>query len=183
MGNNQGVSHLNHLKTKNVLKEAQHRIGQKTLDQLSADWAKVSPDKTKSIDFEKFKVLMDTMNEAALRALFSLYDLNNDNKIAFKEYVCVVALVMNGSLEEKVGLLFNAFDENKDGKISFKEFGEAVRRFSVEEAGEEGVRRIFERCDKDGNGEISPEEFKALLDGDRDTFNFACGILAVGVGT
>jgi len=187
MGNQSATSNLTHLKTKAVIKEASQRVGQRTIDQLSTDWQRVAKDKSKSIDYEQFKQLMDNMQEDALKALFALYDLNNDNKITWKEYVCVVALIMKGTLEEKVLLLFNAFDENKDGKISRREFTDAVKKFSnsqnIEGLTPEWIDGVFQKCDKDGNGEISLVEFYQFLEEDGPLFNQVCGILAVGVGT
>lgn len=41
-----------------------------------------------------------------MKALFELYDINHNNLISWKEYVCTVVLVMNGTVEEKLACMY-----------------------------------------------------------------------------
>jgi len=181
---NQNAPPLQGLKTGKVMKMAESRFDAKTMDELTAAWLKVAKGKKASINFEQFAELMElSSTDEKLRALFSLYDLNNDNKITWKEYICVVALLLGGSVEEKLVLLFNAFDENKDGKVSKQEFQEAVEKFSradSENAGE-FVEEVFGLVDTNNDGLITLDEFRLFMELNRATFDKACGILGVAV--
>jgi len=158
-----------------VLKEARKRASKDVLDKLQTDWGK-----RKQIGYEEFCELMQSLPSNELQALFTLYDINHNGKISWKEYVCTVVLIMNGTLEEKLDLLFNAFDEDRNGRISKKEFGNAIAKFSREENAA-FVDEAFILCDKNGDETISKEEFYEFLTNDQDRFKRVCGILAVGL--
>eukprot|EP01123_Difflugia_compressa_P011004 TRINITY_DN419_c0_g2_i3.p1 TRINITY_DN419_c0_g2~~TRINITY_DN419_c0_g2_i3.p1 ORF type:complete len:174 (+),score=29.87 TRINITY_DN419_c0_g2_i3:46-567(+) len=158
-----------------VLKEAQKRVSKDVLSKLQDDWGN-----RKEIGYEEFCKLMQQLPSDDLNALFTLYDINHNGRISWKEYVCTVVLIMNGTLEEKLDLLFNAFDEDRNGRISKKEFASAVGKFSKEES-TDFIERTFQECDKNKDETISKEEFFQFLQIDQERFKKACGILAVGL--
>eukprot|EP01125_Pyxidicula_operculata_P010859 TRINITY_DN356_c0_g2_i1.p1 TRINITY_DN356_c0_g2~~TRINITY_DN356_c0_g2_i1.p1 ORF type:complete len:184 (-),score=37.49 TRINITY_DN356_c0_g2_i1:216-767(-) len=180
MGANQSL--VTNLKLSSVLKEANQRLGAPTMENLSADWERVAGSKKKEINFQQFSTLMQQLESDELKALFQLYDINHNGYISWKEYVCVVVLIMQGGLDEKLKLLFNAFDENRDGSISRKELEDACSKFSKKrDLGSNFVEDVWQKCDVNQDGEISFDEFKTFLSKNSKLFGDVCGILAVGL--
>jgi len=131
-----------------------------------------------------YSSVLTTFSSEDLKALFDLYDINHNNEISWKEYVCTVVLIMNGTSDEKLTLLFNAFDENRDQKITLEEFSEAVGKFSKSEAENKTfVHTVFQQCDINGDGIVTFAEFKKFLQTDKTSFSRVVGILGVGLGT
>jgi len=158
-----------------VLKEVRSRASKDVLERLQTDWGN-----RKSIGYEDFCQLMQSLPSTELKALFNLYDIDHNGKISWKEYVCTVVLIMHGSLDEKLTLLFNAFDEDRNGRISKKEFANAVQKFSKDES-EAFINEAFKACDTNNDDTISREEFWNFVSSDSETFKRVCGILAVGL--
>uniref|UniRef100_A0A6B2LLR1 EF-hand domain-containing protein n=1 Tax=Arcella intermedia TaxID=1963864 RepID=A0A6B2LLR1_9EUKA len=161
-----------------VLKEAKKRVSKEVLEKLETDWG--DKHKKAEIGIEDFSKLMQNLPEAEIESLFKLYDINHNGKISWKEYVCTVVLIMNGTLEEKLELLFNAFDEDRNQRISRKEFSTAVSKFSKENNAE-FIEEAFNQCDKNKDDTISKDEFWDFINNDVNLFKRVCGILAVGL--
>jgi len=145
------------------------------LERLQSDWGS-----RKSIGYEEFCQLMQSLPSDELKALFNLYDIDHNGKISWKEYVCTVVLIMHGNLDEKLTLLFNAFDEDRNGRISRKEFGNAVHKFARDE-NEAFITQVFQVVDTNQDETLSKEEFWNFVNSDSETFKRICGILAVGL--
>lgn len=93
-------------------------VGGESMENLKEDWCMVkniayqienkrvlpSVDITKtSITKTEFKKLMSAdMSDKDLDALFSLYDYDHDGTITWREYICVITLLMAGSVKDKV---------------------------------------------------------------------------------
>eukprot|EP01126_Amoeba_proteus_P031442 TRINITY_DN3084_c0_g1_i1.p1 TRINITY_DN3084_c0_g1~~TRINITY_DN3084_c0_g1_i1.p1 ORF type:complete len:174 (-),score=25.60 TRINITY_DN3084_c0_g1_i1:120-641(-) len=167
------------------------------MENLKEDWCivkkieyqtidkKVVPSKdiTKtSISKAEFKQLMSSdMTERDLDALFSLYDYDHDGTITWREYICVITLLMAGSTMEKVKLIFNCFDEDGNGVLTRDEFRSAALKFSDAEDENVGAfcDRVFKACDVNGDGEVSYKEFYTWVTGNQDEFDKFAGVLNI----
>jgi len=169
------------------------------LQNLKADWCKVKgykyavlPNGTvnvqgvkdlseTAINLEEFGRLMTSMEPDDLKALFNLYDYDHNGTITWTEYICVITLIMGGSLKEKLRLIFNCFDEDGNGVLTKDEFKGAVKRFSNTPVNEQDkfTDRVFKDCDKNGDNEISFKEFIAWVKNDKDTFEQLAGVLCI----
>lgn len=92
------------------------------MENLKEDWCMVkniayqienkrvipSQDITKTcINKIEFKKLMSSdMSDKDLDALFSLYDYDHDGTITWREYICVITLLMAGSVKDKVRRMY-----------------------------------------------------------------------------
>jgi Ca2+-binding EF-hand superfamily protein len=62
-----------------------------------------------------------------IKELFEVFDLNNDKKINFEEFVLLNVLTNNGSNNEKLNLIFNLFNKTKDKYFSRNELKDFLR--------------------------------------------------------
>ena len=94
--------------------------------------------------------------------VFRMYDSDNDGFINFEEFLCVF-----GSNEEVLRKVFRVFDVNGDGRISKKELTSLVkdlysllkRNTSVVAPQDTLADDAFEEMDKDGDGQVTEDEF------------------------
>eukprot|EP01126_Amoeba_proteus_P038014 TRINITY_DN3945_c0_g1_i5.p2 TRINITY_DN3945_c0_g1~~TRINITY_DN3945_c0_g1_i5.p2 ORF type:complete len:172 (-),score=43.30 TRINITY_DN3945_c0_g1_i5:634-1149(-) len=116
---------------------ASGRVEQAVPD-LQNDWSKVKGKPINKINWKKttvnkmeFAQLMDdNFTPQEIDGLFQLYDPNHDGSITWDEYICVISLILDGSLEDKIKLIFNCFDEDGNGELSKDEFRHAAEKFS-----------------------------------------------------
>jgi len=155
------------------------RLNPKTLDDIKADWLKVTGGTTtegSKINFEQFKQLMSSMPNQALATLWSMYDLNKDNSLSWPEYICVVVRLMSGSTYEKLSLVFNCMDTDGSGYLSKSEFKEATQKFATTIVDVDAfVNKSFKACDTDHNKKVSLAEFREWALSDKDTFTKLVG--------
>lgn len=80
-----------------------------------------------------------------------LLTIFQDGTITWAEYICVISLILDGTLEERIKLIFNCFDEDGDGELTKAEFITAAKRFSSSEQSIDTlVDSVFTVCDLNG---------------------------------
>jgi len=165
-------------------------LGSSALENLKEDWIKVKhvsswsqiDPNTSSINRAEFKKLMsNTISDKDLDALFNLYDFNHDGNITWKEYTCVIALIMAGSVKEKIKLIFNCFDDNGDGVLSKEELELAAKKFSCWSDSDLKIftTKIFQQCDVNNSGAISYKEFQNWVNTHPVEFEEFVGVLNI----
>jgi len=176
-------------------KDASKLLGDESLESLKADWLIVkqipfTKEKGKvvcDVDIAKteinpaeFKKLMSSeMRDKDLEALFNLYDYNHDGTISWREYVCVIALIMAGNTKEKIKLIFNCFDEDGSGSLSREEFTLAAKRFCDMQSPEKFTDQVFKACDENGDGSVSLKEFENWVKKNPEDFEKFVGVLNI----
>jgi len=182
--------------TRKKEQEALSLLSGESLESLKEDWCLVKnipfkrqgivvvpqTDITKtSINQLEFKKLMSSdMTESDLAALFALYDYDHDGTITWREYICVITLLMTGNTEEKVRLVFNCFDDDGNGVLDKNEFKLAATRFSSQKDDIESFcNRVFAACDKNGDGQVSYREFYDWVTHNQEEFEKFAGVLNI----
>merc|ERR1719410_2623124 len=105
------------------------------------------------------------------KVVFETADIDGNGTIDIGEFVqmmfptaaqLISNLKQNFANETEVRAAFNSWDTNKDGQISFAELKAAVQR-SGQKLSEDDLNAIFVVGDRDQNGEIDLDEFKAMM--------------------
>jgi len=188
MGNKQTTKKQDIEKT-STFKKKEKILGEMAIENLKADWihvkgvkswAEIDPN-TSSIDIKEFRQLMNNaISDKELNALFGLYDFNHDGTITWKEYICVIALIMAGSVQEKIRLIFNCFDDDGNGVLSKDEFLKAAKRFSDTDKNVSAFsEKVFKACDANGDGEVSYKEFANWVIANPEEFEEFAGVLNI----
>jgi len=132
-----------------------------------------------SIDKSEFVKLMPSMSEEDIDALFSLYDINHDGSIKWKEYICIITLIMHGSMRDKIRLIFNCFDADGNGILSKEEFLSAAEKFSSAANSKQIAEQYYKECDRNGDGKVSFSEFCDWVHANQDKYETLVGVLTV----
>ncbi|CAF1064757.1 unnamed protein product [Adineta ricciae] len=104
--------------------------------------------------------------------LFRNIDRSNTGTIHFEDLITAFALLIHGSIRERIGWVFDLYDLNKDGKITRLELLQLVAAVfqlivpvcklnytSITNIIEERTNQFFHNWDVHGNGLIYKEDF------------------------
>ncbi|KAL7572725.1 hypothetical protein ACA910_008995 [Epithemia clementina (nom. ined.)] len=122
-----------------------------------------------SIERSELKDVMtefgDPPTKEEIDEMILLVDENGDGEIDFDEFLTLMRLRMGESgedAEQNLRDVFNIFDADGSGYIDRHEMRLICAKLA-QDLTEEEIGELIEVVDKDGDGEISFEEFKALV--------------------
>ncbi|GFT85466.1 EF-hand calcium-binding domain-containing protein 1 [Nephila pilipes] len=103
-----------------------------------------------------------------MKRLFFVADLDKDRKINMEEFIRVVAIMLRGTILEKIRLCFSCFDLDDSQELTREGVTdlllEAINEPPTKDSTADGLRDlvelIFSKMDEDEDGCISYEEFK-----------------------
>lgn len=105
--------------------------------------------------YDKYKV---PVTDSEISEIFRKIDRNNDGVINFSEY-CVAAMPQKQMLtDDKLQAAFRLFDKDSSGLVSLEELQLVLATEEFED-----FSYIVRKHDKNGDGEISYDEFAALM--------------------
>merc|ERR1712025_1473704 len=100
--------------------------------------------------------------------IFSLYDVDGNGYIEFKEFLLVITMMSGGTAKTKLQQIFKIFDADKNGTISKAELLKIVHHLFhlIPEKHKENLptpqkfgERLMDEMDSDKDGVISEDEF------------------------
>ncbi|XP_058703601.1 centrin-2 isoform X1 [Poecile atricapillus] len=131
-----------------------------------------------SIDVKELKVgasLGLEVTEVAMRALgfepkkeeikkmISDIDKDGTGKISFSDFLAVMSQKMaEKDSKEEILKAFKLFDDDETGKISFKNLKRVAKELG-ENLTDEELQEMIDEADRDGDGEVSEQEFLRIM--------------------
>jgi len=106
-------------------------------------------------------------NDEELEDMIRAVDLNGDGEIDFEEFISLMRLRMDERQrdpEEDLRDAFNMFDADRSGYIDRDEVRALMKKLA-QTLTEDEIDAIMEEVDTDGDGEISFQEFRAMMFG------------------
>jgi len=101
-----------------------------------------------------------------------VFDINKDEVINFREFVCGLSVFCSkGTVDEKLQLSFKLYDRDEDGYIDKPELMSMLRAIMFDNMlfhlSDDHIRALvdstFSEADQNGDGLISFEEYKTLV--------------------
>ncbi|XP_014601700.1 caltractin [Polistes fuscatus] len=125
------------------------------------------PDGTGKIATKELKVAMRALGfepkKEELKKLVADYDPDCLGKLSFEEFLRIMSVKMlEKDPKEEVLRAFRLFDDDETGKISFKNLKRVARELG-ENLTDEELQEMIDEADKDGDGEISQDEFMRIM--------------------
>jgi len=98
--------------------------------------------------------------------LFRTFDVNQDGRIDFREFICSLSITTRGTFEEKLRWAFDVYDVDRNGVISqnevltiVKSINKMMGNINDKNASEQRLMSIFWTFDKNQDQMLSLEEF------------------------
>ena len=105
--------------------------------------------------------------------VFEACDMNQDGHIDQSELRVVLERHWEGVTitEERIQRMIQAVDDDKDGRINFGEFMAMMKARTLAQDLKEKMTEMFRTFDLDGDGVITSEELRAVLEGAGDNLS------------
>lgn len=111
---------------------------------------------------------MPELNQNPLvKRVISVFDVNSDGKISFKEFLEGIAALYGTNDEEKLQFAFKIYDIDQDGFISNGELFTVLKMMVGNNLTDLQLQQLVDRtiikADLDFDGKISYDEFKEMV--------------------
>ena len=141
---------------------------EKELERLHHQFSKLDKDHSGHLEAEEWLNIPTLGNNPLVRRLISVLDKDKNGKISFSEFVGGLSTLSMGTNEEdKMRFAFSIYDIDDDGYISNGDLystlkimiGNNLTDIQLQQL----VDRTFQKGDIDGDGLLSFEEFRAMI--------------------
>ena len=118
----------------------------------------------KGVDFGQFCKFNKVEPTGEYHRLFTLFDPYGKGTIDMKEVALGMLNFVDLSKEERTDLVFQIFDEDSSGLLTADELGNvlAANHMQSLDAVKKKAETIMRQADRDGNGELSLDEFRIV---------------------
>lgn len=125
------------------------------------------PDGTGKIATKELKVAMRALGfeptKEELKKLITDVDPEGLGKVSYEDFLDVMTVKMSEKdSKDEILQAFRLFDDDDTGKISFKNLKRVAHELG-ETLTDEEIQEMIDEADKDGDGEISQEEFLRIM--------------------
>ena len=132
-------------------------LSEEQIEEIREAFNLFDTDHSGSIDYRELKAAMRALGfevkKEELRKMITDIDADGSGHIEFPEFL----EMMTGKMGE-----FKLFDDDSTGKISFKNLKRVAKELG-ENMTEEELQDMIDQADRDGDGEINPDEFYRIM--------------------
>ena len=101
----------------------------------------------------------------AVQEFIQVSDKNNNGTLDINEFLSYLAKIFNDcDPDDQLRKAFAVFDEDNNNEISHEELKKVLNKLGAQYTDRE-IERIISKVDKNGDGVIDFEEFKAMMTG------------------
>ncbi|KAK5070962.1 Calcineurin subunit B [Lithohypha guttulata] len=139
------------------------------VDRLRKRFMKLDKDGSGTIEREEFLSLPQVSSNPLATRMIAIFDEDGGGDVDFAEFVQgLSAFSAKGHKEEKLRFAFKVYDIDRDGYISNGELFIVLKMMVGSNLKDQQLQQIVDKtvmeADKDGDGKISFEEFKGMVD-------------------
>lgn len=140
------------------------------VDRLRKRFMKLDKDNSGTIEREEFLSLPQVSSNPLATRMIAIFDEDGGGDVDFQEFVLgLSAFSSKGNKEEKLKFAFKVYDIDRDGYISNGELFIVLKMMVGSNLKDQQLQQIVDKtimeADKDGDGKISFEEFKGMVEG------------------
>lgn len=119
------------------------------------------------IDVKELKVAIRALGfepkKEEIKKMIADIDPDGTGKLSFEEFLQLMSVKMaEKDSKEEILKAFRLFDDDDTGKISFKNLKRVAKELG-ENLTDEELQEMIDEADRDGDGEISQEEFLRIM--------------------
>lgn len=120
-----------------------------------------------SIDAKELKVAMRALGfepkKEEIQKMINDVDTDGSGQIEWDEFLKMMTQkILNRDPMEEIRKAFKLFDDDNTGKISFKNLKRVAKELG-EKISDEELQEMIDEADRDGDGEVSEEEFIRIM--------------------
>lgn len=119
------------------------------------------------IDTKELKVAIRALGfepkKEEIKKMIADIDPGDTGKLSFDDFLTLMSIKMaEKDSKEEILKAFRLFDDDDTGKISFKNLKRVAKELG-ENLTDEELQEMIDEADRDGDGEISQEEFLRIM--------------------
>lgn len=140
------------------------------IKRLSKRFKKLDLDRSGSLSVEEFLSLPELHQNPLVQRVIDVFDIDGNGEVDFKEFILGTSqFSVRGDEEEKLRFAFSIYDIDKDGYISNGELFQVLKLMVGDNLKDWQLQQLVDKTiivlDRDGDGKISFEEFRAVVGG------------------
>mmetsp|Transcript_34668 Transcript_34668/g.75674 ORF Transcript_34668/g.75674 Transcript_34668/m.75674 type:complete len:171 (+) Transcript_34668:39-551(+) len=142
-------------------------LSEEEIEEIREAFNLFDTDGSGTIDPKELKAAMQSLGfEAKNQTIYQMIadiDKDGDGSIDFEEFLDMMTAKMSDKdTREDIQKVFNLFDDDQTGKISLRNLKRVAKELG-ETMSDAELLEMIERADTDSDGEISPDEFYAIM--------------------
>ncbi|XP_022722444.1 calcium-dependent protein kinase 24-like [Durio zibethinus] len=152
---------------KKVLRVVADNLPNEEVDSIIEMFHMMDTDENGDLSFEELRDGLQKIGHCVadpdVRMLIDAADIDGNGTLSCEEFVTMAVHLKRISNDEHLSQAFRYFDKNQSGYIEFEELEEALLPDNHGPNNEQLIKDIMQDVDKDKDGRISYQEFKAMM--------------------
>ncbi|XP_070286201.1 calcineurin subunit B type 2 [Myotis yumanensis] len=144
------------------------RFDQEEIKRLSKRFRKLDVDSSGALSANELLSLPGLWSNPLAQRVFEVFDADGDGKVDFEEFIVGTSqFSVRGDEEQKLRFAFSIYDMDRDGYISNGELFQVLKMMVGSNLQDSELQQVVDKTiiilDRDGDGRLSFEEFKAAV--------------------